>query len=171
LWLRANRLLKRFHNQLKNELSHLRTALISSKNGYPPRTVDRWFADFDNELRARPEMLRVRSRLSAGDILDNFGQQKFVWPKAEHRFPMCGEEGTVSQASTPGGNLVDENGQAMDNEEDLGEEVVRDVRPVVVLPFVPVLGERLKKAASDAGFRTWFSYPGKVYEMFSEHRG
>ncbi len=58
-----------------------------------------------------------------------------------------------------------------ETEEDLGEEGQRDTGPVVVMPFVLILSDRLRKAASDAGFQMWFTYLGKVYDMFSQHRG
>ncbi len=39
------------------------------------------------------------------------------------------------------------------------------------MPFVPNLGDKLRRAAGNAGFRTWFTYPGKVFDLFSQHRG
>ncbi len=39
------------------------------------------------------------------------------------------------------------------------------------MPFYPSLGDRLRKLASNYGFRVWFTYPGNVSDMFTCHRG
>ncbi len=46
-----------------------------------------------------------------------------------------------------------------------------DQRLVMVAPSVPGVSDRLRKIASSFGLWTWFTFPGKVPDMFTEHRG
>ncbi len=44
-------------------------------------------------------------------------------------------------------------------------------KKVMVVPFVPGIGERLCHIASCYQLDAWFSYPGKLSQLFAKHRG
>ncbi len=177
LHLRAYRLLKSFPTQLEIEIKHLRMALTAPKNAYPPHVINRWFKDFEIEIRMKPQLLKVKSALVAADLLDQDGCQKFRQPTAIERYPpdqkSSTSENTVTSVENPDTQLeVDGLEMELEDEnEQNGEDNVRDERPVVIMPYIPILGDRLRKLATDSGLRVWFSYPGKIYDMFSEYRG
>ncbi len=149
------------------------------------------FAEFEAEVRKKPSMLNVKSRLLKEDLLDQEGYQRFKNLTAQKRFPITEEPNrtevhdtevldrmsnvlaTVPEMSTDGSELgvageVDLEWSG--HEEEIEEPEVLDQRPVMVTPYVPVLSDRLHKVASGFGFCTWFKYPGKVAEMFTAHR-
>ncbi len=41
----------------------------------------------------------------------------------------------------------------------------------MLMPFYPNLGDRLRKLASNFWLPVWFTYPGNVTDMFTQHRG
>ncbi len=43
--------------------------------------------------------------------------------------------------------------------------------PILSVPFVPGIGDRLKRLADMYDVRTWFSFPGKPMDHFNQHRG
>ncbi len=92
LWLRAQRLLAKFPKQRSLELQLLKKTFTDSKNGYPPSAIDAWFRQFEGDLKRRPEMLTVKSRLRYEDIFDENGQQTFRFPTAASRFSQQPEE-------------------------------------------------------------------------------
>ncbi len=46
-----------------------------------------------------------------------------------------------------------------------------DQRPVMICPFLPGISDHLKQLASSFGFKTWFTYPGKLPDLFTVYRG
>ncbi len=43
--------------------------------------------------------------------------------------------------------------------------------PTMVIPYLPGIGDKLKKIASDFDVRVWYTYPGKTMDRFNLHRG
>ncbi len=86
MWLRGNRILKNHPKQLEQEMKHLKKVFSNENNGYPIDLILRWFGQFRRDLRAKPEILNVRSRLEFDDIFVLNSQQIFDFPTAAHRF-------------------------------------------------------------------------------------
>ncbi|MCP4600763.1 MAG: hypothetical protein GY847_09560, partial [Proteobacteria bacterium] len=43
--------------------------------------------------------------------------------------------------------------------------------PILFVPFVPGIGDHLKRLAATYNVKTWFSFPGKTMDQFNQHRG
>ncbi len=159
LVLRANRLLKCFPMERHAELNHLRTALCNSNNKYPPKLLAKWFREFNLKIQLRPEILRVRSHLDPATLLDGNGFQKFDQPTAIQRFP--DNNLSVLSVSEEFETVEEIENREPDGEfEEANPQVQQDTRPVMILPFVRGVSDKLHKLASEAGVCTWFSYPG-----------
>ncbi len=50
LWLRAERLLASFPKQRQSEIAFLKCSFCRQTNGYPRRLINKWFAQFFQEL-------------------------------------------------------------------------------------------------------------------------
>ncbi len=61
-WLKAQRLLKRHPESLREELKYMRNAFTSARNAYPRKVIDNWLANFQTELNANPEILRLPNK-------------------------------------------------------------------------------------------------------------
>ncbi len=44
-------------------------------------------------------------------------------------------------------------------------------RQVLVMPYVPGIGQKLQNIARKYDFETWFTFPGKISQLFTRHRG
>ncbi len=95
LYLRARRLLKDFPAQLSAELAYLRRSLMLPNNGYPIGTLKTWFNNFALQIRLRPGLLTVRSRLNAMEVFDELGQQFFHFPTASDRYPPMDDDDSL----------------------------------------------------------------------------
>ncbi|MCP4605251.1 MAG: hypothetical protein GY847_32830, partial [Proteobacteria bacterium] len=84
--LRAYRLLQHHPAELNQEIQHLKSTFMNKNNGYPEDLILRWFGQFRREIRLRPEILSVRSRLNFDDMFVFGNQQIFDFPSAESRF-------------------------------------------------------------------------------------
>ncbi len=78
--------MKNHPKQLGQELQYLKKVFSNENNGYPIDLILRWFGQFRRDLRAKPEILNVRSRLEFDDIFVLNSQQIFDYPMAAHRF-------------------------------------------------------------------------------------
>ncbi len=52
-----------------------------------------------------------------------------------------------------------------------GEEMRNSRAPMMFIPFVPTLGDKLKKLAAQYGIVTRFAYPGRLNDIFTSFRG
>ncbi len=43
--------------------------------------------------------------------------------------------------------------------------------PIMVIPFVQGIAEKLKNIAARHGVKTWYTYPGRALDKFTQHRG
>ncbi len=197
LWLRANRLLHKYPFQLNRELSHLKSTLTSDTNQYPPDRVNRWFQQFSTDLNRNPDLLRQKVHLNSDEIFDLYGQQIFEVPSAMGRYsseldttqldsdfdlePLERDLGTIVEE---GLQETDEQSEARDritvvgdeNSDDEGDQIevlqpCQTRQPTLVVPFVPGIGDRLKKLANGFHIRTWFTFPGRSLDRFNHHRG
>ncbi len=197
--LRASRLLANFPRQRKTELEFLRKTFTSPKNGYPPYVIDKWFRQFEADLKRKPELLTVKTRLAYSQIFNNQGQQLFLRPSAGHHFPpeQCDSDvvSHVSDHVAPFGPTVFSDSANVDGLEAIEDGVVAihdpdlvtvEDRPLVIInvaefqlqrtpilitPFVPVLSDQLKKIANKFDVRSWYTFPRKSMDMFTGHRG
>ncbi len=48
---------------------------------------------------------------------------------------------------------------------------INQQRPTMIVPFVPGTSDKLRKVAGQFGLGTWFSYPGRLFDLFTSHRG
>ncbi len=189
LWLRAMRLLKDHPIQLAEELNHLKRAFSGPNNAYPWNVLTRWYGQFREKVRENPAILKVRTRLTSDTLFDRNGQQRFYLPTAEMRLGQ-------NEVQTPDPQVSALEMDLMQQTIGIGTPVVStasgtsaqaavgllggDVRPselmvpkrqAMVIPFVPGLGEYLRQIAKQHDITTWFSFPGKISQLFTKHRG
>ncbi len=115
LYLRANRLLKKYPENLNFEIQHLCTVFCNEINQYPEYLVDQWFQEFARDLEMDPSLLQVNTRIKAEDVLDEFGFQKFALPTPERIFPLI----STSVEAVPGGDQQEAADQS--NSDEYGE--------------------------------------------------
>ncbi len=173
LWLRAHRILKNFPIQLAIELKFLKSTLIDSSNGYPVRMVTGWFAKFEHQLRNNPGLLQTRSRTLFEDIMESPTQQSFVLPSAQLWFENAGMDHSNSEDQNCHSaqctkvlpeDKNDENVLPQELEETIDQQnrdpqMQMTTEPVLVIPYIPGIGDQLKRISDDFGIWTWFSYP------------
>ncbi len=52
-----------------------------------------------------------------------------------------------------------------------GEEQIPSRRPTMILPFIPGTSDKLRRIGTLHGLATWFSYPGRLSDLFTQYRG
>ncbi len=195
LWLRAHRLLSKSPLRLRTELQLLRSTFTDPKNGYPLYIINRWFNQFEGDLRRKPQLLEINTSLVFEDYFDADGQQCFILPTVQNRlirkqsdditdhmdshlWPM-----DVRSTAITSDNAASEDGQlAIQEPERVTVDgcvpkimpaaaigVLRE--PTLISPFVPGISEPLKKIAAKYNIRSWYTYPGKPMDIFTRHRG
>ncbi len=180
--LRARRVLKNSPAQLKIELKFILDTFCSDNNGYPRHIVTKWMREFESEFQRNPALLTVRSRLNFEELFDDFAQQQFVQPTAAQRFPpvdldpeedmelSAERRSNQQQARTDGRGILDE--PEMDPEMDPDTATaVRHRKQLLLIPFVPGISDKLKTIAGRFGVPTWYTYPGRGLDRFTQHRG
>ncbi len=181
LWLHAVHLLASFPIQLQQELHFLKETLCSTNNGYPITVVNKWFAAFCSELSRNPDILNLHTRLIYDDLFFLNGQQIFVFPNAESRFEELDNSSDCLNNANSGDQMqVNEtvqitSVQALDATTPVMLNAAMDhalqCKRYTVCPFVPGVSDKLWTIATRYGLSTWHTYPGKIREMFSLHRG
>ncbi len=88
LWLCAMHLLQDFPAQLKVELWYSKCTLSNQNNAYPLDQLNRWFAEFAEDIRWNLDKLLVKTRLKSEEFFNLLGRQVYLWPSAAMWFPL-----------------------------------------------------------------------------------
>ncbi len=124
-----------------------------------------WFAKFIRQIWRNPNLLQVKSRLSPSEVFEDQKQQKFVMPTALLWFA-ANPDTSLEQLPT-----VEEPEESETRCEDGMEAQSAERQPILVVPFVPGMSEQLKRISENFGVSTWYTYPGRSMDRFTEHRG
>ncbi len=83
--------------------------------------------------------------------------------------PLGEENLAVSETADDVGNVIADL-QALETILETNE-LQQPRRPIMVVPFYPILSDKLRKLASNQGLQMWYTYPGRVSDQFTAFRG
>ncbi len=86
--LRAQRILQNHPIELAHEIHYLKRVFSNSTNGYPIDLILCWFGQFRREIRLKPQILQVKTRLNFEDFFVFNSQKIFDFPTAEARYTL-----------------------------------------------------------------------------------